>query len=68
MANPRSMTCDSATPEALPELPDTQVITLQLQLARQLYDKCLERHGENHEQTRLVSSYISALEKPRFVS
>ena len=33
-----------------------------LQFARQLYDMCLERHGEDHEETRLVLKHISRLE------
>ena len=36
---------------------------LRLQFARQLYDMCLERHGEDHEETRLVLKYISGLER-----
>jgi hypothetical protein len=39
-----------------------QSAPLKLQFARQLYDRCLERHGEDHEQTRLVLSFIAALE------
>jgi hypothetical protein len=35
---------------------------VRLQFARQLYDKCLERHGEDHEETRLVLKHISRLE------
>jgi hypothetical protein len=35
---------------------------VRLQFARQIYDKCLERHGENHEQTRLAMEYLSGLE------
>lgn len=43
-------------------MPDNQIAALKLQFARQLYDKCLERHGKHHEQTRIMSRYISALE------
>ena len=43
-------------------MPDHQIAALQLQFARQLYDRCLERHGRDHEQTRLVLDYISVLE------
>lgn len=35
---------------------------LNLQFIRQLYETCLERYGEDHEQTRLLSKYISYLE------
>ncbi len=44
-------------------MPDKQTAALKLQFAYQLYDRCLERHGKNHEQTRIVMHYISALEK-----
>lgn len=43
-------------------MPDKQIAALKLQFARQLYDKCLEQHGKNHEQTRIVLHYISTLE------
>jgi hypothetical protein len=33
-----------------------------LQFACQLYAKCLERHGEEHEETRLVQELIARLE------
>jgi hypothetical protein len=33
-----------------------------LRFIRQLYETCLERYGEDHEQTRLLSKYISYLE------
>jgi hypothetical protein len=33
-----------------------------LQFARQLYDRCLERFGLEHEGTRLVAQYMSDLE------
>ena len=46
-------------------MPDNQIAALELQFARQLYDRCLERHGENNEQTRIVLRYISALENPK---
>jgi hypothetical protein len=35
---------------------------LRLQFARQLYERCLEERGEDHEETLLVSRYISDLE------
>jgi hypothetical protein len=35
---------------------------LKLQFARQLYESALERHGEDHEQTRLLCKYIAYLE------
>lgn len=35
---------------------------LKLQFARQLYERALERHGEDHEKTRLLSKYIAYLE------
>jgi hypothetical protein len=35
---------------------------VRLQFARQLYDMCLERHGEDHEETRLVLKHMSKLE------
>ena len=35
---------------------------LKLQFARQLYESALERHGEDHEQTRLLHKYIAYLE------
>jgi hypothetical protein len=35
---------------------------VRLQFARQLYDMCLERHGEDHEETRLVLKHIANLE------
>lgn len=38
-----------------------------VEFARQLYDACITRFGENHEQTRLAMEYISGLEKSRFV-
>ena len=41
--------------------PDDQIAGLKLQFAHQLYDKCLERYGESHEQTLLVLDYMSAL-------
>ena len=35
---------------------------LRVEFARQLYDKCLERDGEDHEQTRIAREYVSDLE------
>jgi hypothetical protein len=43
-------------------MPDNQIATLKLEFARQLYDRSLERHGQDHEHTRLLLDYISALE------
>jgi hypothetical protein len=43
-------------------MPDKQIAALKLQFARQLYERTLERHGKNHEQTRIVLHYISTLE------
>jgi hypothetical protein len=43
-------------------MPANQTATLKLELARQLYDQSLERHGKHHEQTRVVLRYIAALE------
>jgi hypothetical protein len=64
MANTRNMTSDDPRGGSA-GVPDSQIVALRLQFALQLYDKFLERHGEDHEQTRIVSDYISALEKPR---
>jgi hypothetical protein len=61
VANTHRMILGSAR-KALP-VPDKQIAALQLQFARQLHDRCLERHGENHEQTRLVLDHIAALER-----
>jgi hypothetical protein len=33
----------------------------ELQFARQLYEESLARHGEDHNETRLLSEYISIL-------
>jgi hypothetical protein len=38
---------------------------VELQFARQLYQSCLERHGEDHEQTRLMRQYVASFEKVR---
>lgn len=38
-----------------------------VEFARQLYDACMTRLGENHEQTRLAMEYVSDLEESRFV-
>jgi hypothetical protein len=46
-----------------PGSPDKRVADVELQFIRQLYDSCLARHGADHEQTRLVSDHISALER-----
>ena len=35
---------------------------LNLQLARQLYDRCIELYGEDHEETRLLARYKSQME------
>jgi hypothetical protein len=35
---------------------------LKLQFARQLYEACRERHGEDHEQTRLFLRYMQSFE------
>jgi hypothetical protein len=67
MASTHGMIFDSAG-KALSGVPEKQVTGLKLQFAHQLYDRCLERHGENHEQTRLVLDYISALQKPRLIN
>lgn len=40
-------------PEQIAEVEDVK-----LQFARQLYDECLERHGEDHQETRLLWEYI----------
>jgi hypothetical protein len=36
-----------------------------LQFIRQLYEDCVERYGEDHEETRLVLQYVARLEKAR---
>jgi hypothetical protein len=36
-----------------------------LQFARQLYEDCLQRHGADHQQTQLLSDYLSSFEKSR---
>jgi hypothetical protein len=33
-----------------------------LQFAHQLYDRCRERHGDEHEYTKIVREYIRDLE------
>lgn len=35
---------------------------VKLQFARQLYQTCLELHGADHQQTRLLREYIAELE------
>jgi hypothetical protein len=47
-------------PEQIAGLEDVK-----LQFARQLYDDCLERHGEDHQETRLLFEYIANFENPR---
>jgi hypothetical protein len=37
-------------------------LDLHLECARQIYEHFLERHGENHEQTRIVYNYVRSLE------
>jgi hypothetical protein len=44
------------------ENPSAGVDDLNLQLARQLYDRCMELYGEDHEETRLLGRYKSQLE------
>ena len=44
------------------ESPSAEVDDLNLEFARQLYERCVERYGEDHEQTRLSARYISDLE------
>jgi hypothetical protein len=67
MANTHGIVLSSAQ-KPLSGVPDNPTPGLQLQFARQLYDRCRERHGEDHEQTRLIQDYLSALQKPRLVS
>jgi hypothetical protein len=61
MANTHSTILGSSR-KASPGVPDNQIAALKLQFARQLYDRSLERHGQDHEHTRLLLDYISALE------
>lgn len=35
-----------------------------LQLARQIYERCREQYGEDHEQTRFMQQYVATIEKP----
>jgi hypothetical protein len=44
-----------------PEIPAAE--DPRLLFARQLYDRCLERHGPEHEETRLVAQYMWDLER-----
>jgi hypothetical protein len=44
------------------ESPSAAVDDLNLQLARQLYDRCMELYGEDHEETRLLARYKSQME------
>jgi hypothetical protein len=47
-------------------MPANQIVLIdeyaRLQFARQLYEKCLDRHGEQHEETRLVQQLVARLE------
>ena len=43
-------------------MPDKQLVALKIQFARQLYTECLQRHGKDHEQARIMLHYISTLE------
>ena len=45
--------------------PSTANEDLKLQFARQLYEGCLERHGEDHEQTRLILQYVATFKRHR---
>jgi len=47
-------------PEEIAGLEDVK-----LQFARQLYDDCLERHGEDHQETLLLFDYLSSFDNPR---
>ena len=38
---------------------------MELQFARQLYDRCVELHGRDHLQTRLLLQYVATFEKRR---
>jgi hypothetical protein len=44
-------------------LPSASEREMILQFARQLYDACRGRHGEDHEQTHLALAYMHRLEK-----
>jgi hypothetical protein len=35
-----------------------------LKLARILYERCRERYGDDHEQTRLMFQYLTSFEQP----
>jgi hypothetical protein len=37
-------------------------LDLHLEFALQIYDHFLERHGKNHEQTRIVYNYVRSIE------
>lgn len=43
-----------------PEIPAAE--DPRLLFARQLYERCLERHGPDHDETRLVAQYMADLE------
>jgi hypothetical protein len=51
--------------EARYSMPDriAGVEDVKLEFARQLYYDCLERHGADHQETRLLSEYLSGFEK-----
>jgi hypothetical protein len=34
-----------------------------LRLARQIYERCREQYGEDHEQTRFMQDYVATFEK-----
>jgi len=44
------------------ESPSAAANDLNLEFARQVYDRCVERYGEDHVQTRLSARYVSQLE------
>jgi hypothetical protein len=50
----------SSMPEQIAGIEDVT-----LQFARQLYEDCLKRHGADHQQTQLLSDYLSSFEKSR---
>lgn len=41
---------------------DARITAVEVQFARQLYDSCRERYGEDNPQTRLVLNYLAALD------
>jgi len=43
--------------------PVAEVEDAKLQFARQIYERCREHHGEDHEQTRLTRDYLASFEK-----